>query len=115
MKTIIAGCRDCHCYVTLLCAVDNCGFEITSVVSGGAQGVDLMGEQFAKNRGLPVERHRAEWGKHGKAAGPMRNHLMASRAEALVAIWDGKSRGTKNMIDEARKRNLVVYVHHVSP
>jgi hypothetical protein len=52
----------------------------------------------------------ADWKTHGKAAGPIRNRQMAKNAEALIALWDGNSRGTKNMIETATKLGLKVYV-----
>lgn len=114
MKTIIAGMRDFHHYKTLLSAAQKCPFEITSVVSGGAKGVDALGERFAADHSLPIERYPADWKKHGRAAGPIRNAEMAENAEALLAIWDGKSRGTGNMIFNAKKRGLAVHVKMVS-
>lgn len=101
-------------YETLLKAIAACGWQISEVVSGGASGVDALGERWGHENMLPVTRFPADWGKHGNAAGPIRNREMASYAHALVAIWDGKSRGTSNMIDEARRRNLTVVVHGVN-
>jgi len=113
MKTIIAGSREGCGYQDFHRALMACPFEITEVVSGGARGVDAMGETYAKDQGLPLSLFPADWRAHGKAAGPIRNREMAAYAEALVAIWDGESRGTKNMIDEASKRGLVIYVYRL--
>lgn len=81
------------------------------VLSGHCRGVDLMGEAYAKAKGYTVEVHPADWQQYGLAAGPKRNKEMAAAAHALIAIWDGKSRGTKNMIDEARAAGLPVRVY----
>lgn len=81
------------------------------VLSGHCRGVDLMGEAYAKSKGYTVEVHPADWQRYGLAAGPKRNKEMAAAAHALIAIWDGKSRGTKNMIDEARAAGLPVRVY----
>ena len=51
-------------------------------------------------------RFPADWDKYGKAAGYKRNGEMARNADALIAFWDGKSRGTKHMIDLAKKYDL---------
>ena len=51
-----------------------------------------------------------DWNKHGKAAGPIRNRQMAEYADCLIAVWDGKSRGTKNMIDEMNKLMKPVFL-----
>ena len=115
-KVIIAGTRTFKDY-SLLCETADrllvekakAGHSII-IVSGGCVGADLMGEQYAKERGYGVERYPAEWEKYGKKAGIMRNAVMADNADALIAYWDGISRGTKNMIDEARKKGLAVCV-----
>lgn len=114
MKTIIAGSRGIDSVMDVLAAMADSGFEITEVVSGGAKGVDLLGELLAASSGIPVRRFPAEWDRHGKSAGPIRNIQMAEYADALIAIWDGKSRGTKHMIDQAKRRNLKVFVRLAS-
>lgn len=113
MKVIIAGCRDFHDYDTVEQAVVDSGFKIERVISGGAPGVDTLAVQYAKEWIIPLEVYFADWGKHGKSAGPIRNRQMAGVADALIAIWDGHSRGTKNMIEEATKRGLKVYVKRI--
>ncbi|MFD1444284.1 hypothetical protein [Thermoactinomyces vulgaris] len=60
-------------------------------------------------RGHKIARYPAEWKKYGKKAGPLRNAKMAENADALVAFWDGKSRGTKDMIETAKRRGLRIY------
>ena len=90
--------------------IDLAGFPITEVVSGGSGNVDLLGEKWGLACKLPVSRFTAAWGAYGASAGPRRNRQMAEYADALIAIWDGKSKGTLNMIKEATKRELSVYV-----
>lgn len=110
MKTIIAGGRDYRLsdddYAFLESEVAN----ITEVVCGGAHGADEYGRQWARINGIPVKMFPADWKSHGRAAGPIRNRQMAEYADRLIAFWDGKSRGTKSMIDEATKRGLQVDV-----
>lgn len=118
MKTIIAGMRDFCNYPTLLDAVKDCPWRISSVISGGATGVDSLGERYANEFGLPLRVFpvtREQWNEFGKKAGPMRNRQMAENAEALLAIWDGKSKGTKNMIETAQAKGLPVCVCHITP
>lgn len=110
MKVIIAGGRDITDYELVLSAVSESKYEITKVISGMAQGVDKLAVRYAKENDLPLDEYWAEWNFYGAAAGPIRNRQMAQNADALIAIWDGKSRGTKNMIEEATKRNLKVFV-----
>ena len=88
--------------------IRTCGWKITEVVCGGAKGVDSLGKQWAEEHQVPVTMFPANWEKYGKSAGPKRNQEMAEYAEALIAVWDGKSRGTKSMIDLAVERDLPV-------
>lgn len=111
MKTIIAGSREGFTYQDVFLACEQSNYEITEVVSGTARGVDQLGEEWARLNQVPVKKFPADWNKNGKAAGPIRNRQMAEYVEALIALWDGKSRGTKNMIDEATKKGLKVYVY----
>ena len=110
MRVIIAGGRECNDYELLLEAVQEAQFPIATVVSGGAKGADAMGEQYASEMNLKLNIYEADWEKHGRAAGPIRNRKMAENADALIALWDGKSRGTKNMIETATKKGLLVFV-----
>jgi len=113
MKTIIAGSRSVTAYADLLRAIDECGWDITRVVSGTAMGADKLGEQWAFANDVPVSLYKPAWGRLGKRAGFIRNTQMAEHSEALLALWDGESKGTKHMIDIASKKGLVVYVYHV--
>lgn len=116
MKTIIAGSRDITDYLEVKKAVLKSDFIITEVVSGGARGVDKLGERFAELYDLPVKVFPctpADWKKFGNKAGILRNIQMGDYADALIAIWDGKSPGTKQMIDYATKKGLKVYVWKV--
>lgn len=113
MRTIIAGSRSITDYKVVESAVVASQFEITEVVSGGAKGVDILGEEYARQNNIPVKKFLPDWKKHGRKAGILRNCEMGDYAEALVAIWDGKSSGTKHMIDYSQKKNLKVYVYYV--
>ncbi len=114
MKTIIAGSRGIIDYFVLLQAIKDYPFSITSVVSGCAKGVDTLGEQYAQENNLKLYKFPADWSTYGKRAGYIRNAEMAENADALLAIWDGESRGTKHMIDIARAKGLEVYVYMVN-
>lgn len=110
MRTIVAGSR-CFTNLALMTkAIAASGFQVTTVVSGKAPGADLLGEQWAKARGIPVDPHPADWKQYGRSAGPIRNKEMAENAEALIALWDSESPGTKNMIETAKWMGLKVYV-----
>ena len=114
MRTIIAGTRTLTDYELVEAAVKASGFTITTVISGTARGIDVLGERWAEEHGVPVERFPADWEAHGKAAGALRNREMVAVAEALIAVWDGVSRGTEDCIAEARRRGLKVFVFRVA-
>lgn len=115
MKVIIAGSRSIRNPRWVERAVKDSRLKITEVVSGTAKGVDRFGEAWAEANGIPVTRFPADWASHGRAAGPIRNAAMANYADALIAIWDGTSRGTRHMIDTALEKGLTVYVVKLEP
>lgn len=115
MRVIIAGGREFDRMESLIMAVVDSGFQIDEVVNGGALGVDSLARRWAKHKDLPCRTFNADWQHYGKSAGPIRNREMAEYADALIAIWDGQSRGTKNMIEEATKRGLKVHIHRYTP
>jgi hypothetical protein len=115
MITIIAGTRDIWDYNLVDQAVYESGFNITEVVSGYARGVDTVGEAWSLVNGLGYAKaFKADWDQYGLSAGHRRNLEMAIYAQALIAIWDGKSKGTRDMIKVATQKNLVVYVKNLS-
>jgi len=113
MKTIIAGSRSITDIKHVFDAAAACGWLISEVVSGGARGVDTLGEEAGKRAGVPIKVFPADWDTYHKRAGFLRNVQMAEYAEALIAIWDGVSKGTEHMIRIAREKGLRVYVHTV--
>ena len=114
-RLIIAGGRDFNDYEALKNYVD---FKLSrtedeiQIISGGARGADLLGERYAAERGYLLRRFPADWKQYGKSAGVRRNREMAKNADALIAFWDKSSRGTKNMIDEARDAGLIVCIRY---
>jgi hypothetical protein len=80
------------------------------IVSGHARGADALGEKYAQDEGFALEIYPAQWKKLGKQAGYRRNEQMAEVADALIAFWDGSSKGTKHMIDIMNEKNLLVRV-----
>lgn len=110
MRVIVAGSRHFGSYESVADAISQSGFAITELVSGTARGVDRLGEMRAIRNGVPVRRFPAQWERYGKSAGFRRNVEMASYADALLAIWDGTSTGTKHMIDIAVENDLLIKV-----
>lgn len=80
--------------------------DIDKIISGEARGVDRMVKQWAKDNGVLHVTHYADWDKYGKAAGPKRNVIMVGQATEVIAFWDGKSRGTRNCINQAWQMRL---------
>lgn len=112
-RVIIAGGRDFEDYEFLKLTMDRLLANITSeicVVCGMAKGADLLRERYANEKGYKVSRFPADWSSFGKSAGFVRNEEMAQNADALVAFWDGKSRGTQHMIKTAERHKLKVRV-----
>ena len=112
-RVIIAGGRDFADFELLERTMDNLLANIVDdvqVVCGMARGADSLGDVYAAKKKYSVRYFPADWDKYGKAAGYKRNEQMAQNADTLVAFWDGKSRGTKHMIDIAKRYNLKVRV-----
>ena len=112
IKLIIAGSRDFSDYNLLEQAIkENFTLnELVEIVSGTARGADSLGEIFANKYNIPIKRFPANWDLYGKSAGYRRNVEMAAYADALIAFWDGQSRGTMHMIDIAEHNNLKVII-----
>jgi len=109
MKLIIAGSRSIKLQQSALYHLSNHFPTPTEVVSGGAEGIDKAGEIYAINTSKPVKKFTPDWETYGKAAGPIRNKQMAEYADALLLIWDGKSRGSANMKKEMLAIGKPVY------
>ncbi len=112
MKIIVAGSREFNDYDLLKKNIQENfqRYEVEEIVSGTARGADTLGEQFAKEYNIPVKKFPANWDLYGKSAGYRRNVEMADYADALIAFWDGKSKGTGHMINIAKDKNLRVIV-----
>lgn len=114
-KLIIAGSRTFNNYRLLEICCNSVLKDIQqskeiTIISGHARGADSLGEQYAKSKGFNLQLYPADWNAHGKVAGFIRNAQMAEVADALIVFWDGKSRGTANMIDHARRKGIPVKV-----
>ncbi len=124
LRVIIAGSRDFDDYLLLSNIIDNVLDVIKSktennnieIISGTARGADSLGERYAFEHGYKVKRFIPDWDGLGKRAGYVRNADMAKFAcengnqGMLIAFWDGKSKGTKHMIDLAKRYGLEVHI-----
>lgn len=118
VRIIIAGTRSFNDYALLRKTMCSLFGQVSpsqmEVISGHCPtGADSLGEIFARRNGIRLTTFPANWEKYGKAAGPIRNKQMAEYVSTdgyLVAFWDGKSRGTKNMIEEAYRVGVTVKI-----
>lgn len=111
MRLIIAGSRAFDRGDILLREVKYfVGEEKIRVLSGMAKGADMLGYNYAKIWNIPVDEHPADWNKYGKRVGYLRNIEMAKNADACIVFWDGKSKGSKMMIDIAKDYNLKLQI-----
>jgi hypothetical protein len=113
MRVIIAGSREITDPRVLLDALREVQWPISQVVCGMARGADRLGYDWAKANNVPIAEFPADWNRYGKQAGMKRNAEMARNADALLALWDGESRGTEHMIYVAACNNLKVHVVYV--
>jgi hypothetical protein len=112
VRTIIAGSRTVKDLAEVMAAIESCPWEVSTVLCGCAKGPDTLALVWAGEE-TAVEFYPANWEKHGKSAGCIRNREMVEKAEALIAIWDGSSHGTADVITCARKAGLPVHIHQV--
>lgn len=120
MRVIIAGSRGIVDPDRLNRAILGARMDITTVISGRcAKSPDMLGEDWAKLQDprVPVMPYPADWDKHGRRAGMIRNCRMISDGEArgLIALWDGQSPGTRHMIQEAVSAGLVHWIDAACP
>ena len=115
IKLLVAGSRGCTNYtmaaemITAAKVNEWRKYEniVTEIVSGTANGGDKMGELYARQRNIAIKLFPAAWDIYGSRAGYIRNQQMAEYADVLIALWDGKSPGTKNMFTIFKGRKYV--------
>lgn len=103
MKVLVAGSRGILDFNIdeLLSSI-----ETKEIVSGGAIGVDKIGERWAKDHNIPIKIFLPDWKKYGRSAGHIRNQLMVDYCDYAIIIWDGKSPGTRGTIEKLKKRGI---------
>lgn len=112
MKVAIIGSRSFSDYDFFVKEIESAVpiSDITAIVSGGARGADSLGARFGQDYVIPTEIYMADWQKHGKAAGFIRNSEIVKNSDIIVAFWDGQSRGTQDTMQKARKKEVPVWV-----
>ena len=119
MKLIIAGSRHFSLnteFINGIIRIHNLDLIVDTYVSGTANGVDSIGEEYALEmqglcgeHAISIKRFPADWDTHGKKAGHLRNAEMAEYADALLLIWDGESKGSANMKKQMQKLQKPIY------
>lgn len=118
-RVIVAGSRTCRDYPLLKDKLDHLLGNLVQqgktieIVSGGAKGVDTLGERYAVDHRFTLRRMPAEWERFDKAAGGIRNQRMSWYGTHLAAMWDGMSRGTRSMIQMAKQDGLPTRIIHL--
>ena len=100
MKLLIAGSRS----ITDFDLAPYIPEDVIEIISGGADGIDTLAEKYADEHKLSKHILRPEYSKYGKAAPILRNHVMVDLADAVLVIWDGKSRGTRSTVNYAKEK-----------
>jgi len=126
MRVLVCGDREWSNRQLLYSVLDEINSPdqpIDAVIEGEARGADTMARQWAEWTGIPVERYPAEWGVHGRAAGPIRNKrmLVEGKPDLIVAFHDDleRSKGTAHMVSEGRRVGMAIYLignrtrHHI--
>ena len=108
MRVLVCGGRDYHDRQQVFDVLDDLREPATHIIHGGARGADTFGRDWAKERKVPYTTFRADWGKLGRAAGPIRNQKMLSegKPDLVVAFPGGK--GTADMVSRAKKAGIPV-------
>ena len=85
--------------------------ETTEIISGGAKGVDICAREYAQRHGLKLTEYLPEYSQYGRAAPLKRNITIIENADLVMAFWDGRSCGTKYVIDNCKKRNIPLKIY----
>ncbi len=80
------------------------------IVSGGARGIDKKAEEVSELLEIDFHCYRAKWKKYGKKAGIIRNEKLINHSDAVIAFWDGESKGTLNSIKYAQKNEMPILI-----
>ena len=107
MKVAVIGSRT----VTVNNIGDYLPPDTTELVSGGAKGVDTCVREYAESNGIPIKEFLPEYNRYGRGAPLKRNIQIIDYADLVIAFWDGKSRGTKMVIDTCQKNGKQVHIH----
>ena len=116
MITIVAGSRSIDRYSHVASAIAEAPWAITRILSGGARGVDEFAVSYANLNNIPCDLVTAFWNEdsdYNAEVGKQRYSEMLKKAEGIIVIWDGKSRGTAHLIELAKQSKLKLHIKKV--
>ena len=105
MKIAVIGSRDFEDYALLESKLNTLE-NITSIISGGAKGADSLAEQYASQHNIDVVVIKPDWKRYNRGAGLVRNKQIVDMADLVVAFWNGKSKGTLDVIEYSKKQDV---------
>lgn len=106
MKVAVIGSRDISIENLEKYLPDN----VTEIVSGGAKGVDQSAKEYANKNDIALKEFLPEYEKYGRRAPLVRNDLIVDYADVVLAFWNGKSTGTKYVIEKCKAKNKKVRI-----
>lgn len=112
-KIAFSGCRDATIHWRMANIIRQETKDCEVFVGCCPTGVDLFVREFCEEMKVPYTVFVADWGTYSSSAGPIRNKEMVKDADELIAFWDGKSKGTKNAIEEATKAGVPVRIYPI--
>ncbi len=118
LKVIVCGSREFEHYNYLKSVLDDFFSTVEdkdiTIISGGCSGIDQLGEMYAEDNDLKMQRYPAQWKIYGKAAGPKRNREMVAIADMVIAFPKKSGRGTKSLISYANKKGIPVIINDIT-
>lgn len=89
--------------------------NVTEIISGGAKGVDTCAREYAQSHNIPLKEFLPDYSRFGRSAPLKRNLEIIAYADFVLAFWDGKSHGTKYVIDNCKKQDIPIKVYLYKP
>ena len=115
MKLAVIGSRSFQDYPRFQRVMANLKTPVELIISGGAEGADSLAERYAKEYGTSILIHHPNRARDGTRCYAVRNQKIVDGADALLAFWDGLSRGTKMTIDKATRAGIKIHIVRYDP
>ena len=107
MKTAVIGSRG----LTVTNLEKYLPEDTKEIVSGGAKGIDTCAKEYALAHNIKLTEFLPNYKQFGRVAPLKRNLQIIEYADIVLAFWDGKSRGTKYVIDNCKTMGVEVKVY----